>query len=86
MSAVDAEQGLKDSFDAEARSCRFPDEVNGNATIFRGYSRAGCLAECQLTAAADEVKCLPWNIVRPQSKVNKGRELQPTTCQYLLCV
>ena len=42
------------------RGCRLANENRG-LKIFKTYSREGCILECQMTRAARECGCYPWD-------------------------
>ena len=49
------------SLDITSRGCRFPDEKPEGFTLFRNYSRIGCLYECLLRQSEAKCRCSPWN-------------------------
>ena len=52
-------EGVK-GLEQSRRKCRFPSESEG-LKIFKQYSQAGCIFECQIEHGLNKCGCIPWN-------------------------
>ena len=59
------------SLSESERGCRVSKETN-DLSIFKTYTKEGCLLECMIKQAYDKCKCVPWNY--PIVEVSSGKK------------
>ena len=61
----------------EERKCQFMDE-NQNLDLFKVYTQANCLKECEIKYAAEKCGCIPWSV--PQ--MDNAEDPKKRICDY----